>query len=178
MYDIGIDPQTHLPMLVPSKKNEDTKFKLKDALLRAGEGKDKDKNSKDKNNKKGKKTSHDTGGFTRDGSTGNIVGYVHEGEWIAPKKMVQSNKELFKVLDKERIYMLAGYAGKSKVDKNTLGSRTANKYDKISAAANQVSSAYMSELVDQQAQTNQLLSQIAGNTRPKVQPGKVRKWTS
>ena len=36
----------------------------------------------------------------------------------------------------------------------------------------------MSELVDQQAQTNQLLSQIAGNTRPKVQPGKVRKWTS
>ena len=180
MYDIGIDPQTHLPMLVPSKKSEDTKLRLKKNVLEAGNGnsKDKDKNSKDKNNKKGKKTSHDTGGFTRDGSTGNIVGYVHEGEWIAPKKMVQSNKELFKVLDKERISMLAGYAGKSKVDKNTLGSRTANKYDKISAAANQVSSAYMSELVDQQAQTNQLLSQIAGNTRPKVQPGKVRKWTS
>lgn len=173
MYEIGFDPQTHLPMLVPSKKSEETKLNLKRLVLGAGNGKDKDKNSKDD-----KKTIHDTGGFTRDGSTGNIVGYVHEGEWIAPKKMVQSNKELFKVLDKERISMLAGYAGKSKVDKNTLGSRTANKYDKISAAANQVNSAYMSELVDQQAQTNQLLSQIAGNTRPKAQPGKVRKWTS
>lgn len=165
MYKLGYDPQTHLPMLVPTKKNENTKFNLKSALLKAGDEKD------DKNKKK-----YATGGFTRDGSTGNIVGYVHEGEWIAPKKMVQSNKELFKVLDKERISMLAGYAGKSKVDKNTISS--ANKYDKISATANQISSAYMSELVDQQAQTIQLLSQIAGNTRPKVQPGKVRKWTS
>lgn len=170
MYKLGYDPQTHLPILVPTKKNEDTKFNLKSALLKAGD--------KDDKNKKDKKQSLDTGGFTRDGSTGNIVGYVHEGEWVAPKKMVQSNKELFKVLDKERISMLAGYAGKSRVDKNTLGSRTANQYDKISATANQISSAYMSELVDQQAQTNQLLSQIAGNTRPKVQPGKVRKWTS
>lgn len=162
-HKLAFDGQTNSWILVPTKKAEDIKAKFKNLVLRAGNG---------------TPTSHDTGGFTRDGSTGNIVGYVHEGEWIAPKKMVQGNKELFKVLDKERISMLAGYAGKSKVDKNTIGSRTANQYDKISAAANQVSSAYMSELVDQQAQTNQLLSQIAGNTRPKVQPDKVRKWTS
>lgn len=120
---------------------------------------------------------HATGGFTRVGDTGQAVGYVHEGEWIAPKKMVDSNKDLFRVLDQERISTLAGRTSRANVNKDAVSGRAASKYEKISAAANQVSSAYMSELVGKQDLTNQLLSKIVGNTAPKKETVKTRGWT-
>ena len=120
---------------------------------------------------------HATGGFTRVGDTGQAVGYVHEGEWIAPKKMVDSNKDLFRVLDQERISTLAGRTSRANINKDAVSSRAASKYEKISAAANQVSSAYMSELVGKQDLTNQLLSKIVGNTAPKKETVKTQGWT-
>lgn len=120
---------------------------------------------------------HATGGFTRVGDTGRAVGYVHEGEWIAPKKMVDSNKDLFRVLDQERISTLAGRTSRANINKDAVSSRAASKYERISAAANQVSSAYMSELVGKQDLTNQLLSKIVGNTAPKKETVKTQGWT-
>lgn len=125
----------------------------------------------------GQPSYHATGGFTRVGDTGQAVGYVHEGEWIAPKKMVDSNKDLFRVLDQERISTLAGRTSRANINKDAVSSRAASKYEKISAAANQVSSAYMSELVGKQDLTNQLLSKIVGNTAPKKETVKTRGWT-
>lgn len=120
---------------------------------------------------------HATGGFTRVGDTGQPVGYVHEGEWIAPKRMVDSNRDLFRVLDQERISTLAGRTSRANVNRNAVSGRAANEYDKISAAANKVSSAYISELVEKQSLTNQLLTKIAGNTAPKKSTVKTQGWT-
>ena len=179
-YDVYLDANKQ-PYLGPKRTSPlDNRKKLEEALRDINTKLRKTKPSKKDNTAKAdttKQPGYATGGFTRVGGTGQAVGYVHEGEWIAPKKMVDSNKDLFRVLDQERISTLAGRTSRANINKDAVSSRAASKYEKISAAANQVSSAYMSELVGKQDLTNQLLSKIVGNTAPKKETVKTRGWT-
>ena len=180
-YIVGLDPNMQ-PILMPkpqfgkSGKDGKTRSELLDFWREIKKNPPK-KGSTTKPDTTKQPGHHATGGFTRVGDTGQAVGYVHEGEWIAPKKMVDSNKDLFRVLDQERISTLAGRTSRANINKDAVSSRAASKYEKISAAANQVSSAYMSELVGKQDLTNQLLSKIVGNTAPKKETVKTRGWT-
>lgn len=179
-YDVYLDANKQ-PYLGPKRTSPlDNRKKLEEALRDINTKLGKTKPSKKDNTAKDdttKQPGYATGGFTRVGGTGQAVGYVHEGEWIAPKKMVDSNKDLFRVLDQERISTLAGRTSRANINKDAVSSRAASKYEKISAAANQVSSAYMSELVGKQDLTNQLLSKIVGNTAPKKETVKTQGWT-
>lgn len=179
-YDVYLDANKQ-PYLGPKRVSPlDNRKKLEEALRDINTKLGKTKPPKKDNTAKPDTTRPEhraTGGFTRVGDTGQAVGYVHEGEWIAPKKMVDSNKDLFRVLDQERISTLAGRTSRANINKDAVSSRAASKYEKISAAANQVSSAYMSELVGKQDLTNQLLSKIVGNTAPKKETVKTRGWT-
>lgn len=179
-YNVYLDASKQ-PYLGPKRVSSlDNRKKLEEALRDINTELGKTKPPKKDNTTKSDTTRpghYATGGFTRVGDTGQAVGYIHEGEWIAPKKMVDSNKDLFRVLDQERISTLAGRTSRANINKDAVSSRAASKYEKISAAANQVSSAYMSELVGKQDLTNQLLSKIVGNTAPKKETVKTRGWT-
>ena len=177
-YDVYLDAnkQPYLRPVSPLDNRKKLEEELRDINTKLGKTKPSEKDNTAKADTT-KQPGYATGGFTRVGGTGQAVGYVHEGEWIAPKKMVDSNKDLFRVLDQERISTLAGRTSRANINKDAVSNRAASKYEKISAAANQVSSAYMSELVGKQDLTNQLLSKIVGNTAPKKETVKTRGWT-
>ena len=95
-YIVGLDPNMQ-PILMPkpqfgkSGKDGKTRSELLDFWREIKKNPPK-KGSTTKPDTTKQPGHHATGGFTRVGDTGQAVGYVHEGEWIAPKKMVDSNK--------------------------------------------------------------------------------------